>query len=391
MKKKILFVIWSFTAGGGAEKILANICNNMDESKYEISILEIENFDIRREFVKDNIKVLKPISRINNKTYFCKRSKLMQIIIKIRTKILKLMLYNTPKMLRKIILKEKYDIEIAFNYYMPSIFVAASSNKTRKVAWVHSSIEDLNYMESEDKTIKRKYLRQKEAFKNIDNIVAISNRTRKSIIDIYPEYENKIININNGFDFNLIRELSLEEVKYRKSKSLIVAVGRLVEQKNFNLLIDVAKILNESMIECEILIFGEGEQREMLDERIKELNLESMVKLMGYIKNPYPYMREADVFCLTSLAEGFPTVVAESLALDCPFVSTRVAGVDELSGNGKCGFVVENKKESIANALINIIESKELRKSMAKNCKDIISKYTIKNQIENIEKMIQEL
>lgn len=391
MKKKILFVIWSFTAGGGAEKILANICNNMDESKYEISILEMENFDVRKEFVKDNIKVLKPISRINNKTYFSKKSKFMQIVSRIRIKILKLMLYNTPKILRKIILKEKYDIEIAFNYYMPSIFVAASSDKIKKVTWVHSSIEDLNYIENEDKSIKRKYLRQKEAFKNMNKIVAISNRTRKSILDIYPEYENKIISINNGFDFNLIRKLSLEEVKYKKSKSLIVAVGRLVEQKNFNLLIDVAKILNERMVECEILILGDGEQREMLDKKIKELNLKKMVKLMGYIKNPYPYMREADVFCLTSLAEGFPTVIAESLALDCPFVSTRVAGVDELSGYGKCGIVVENKKESIANALINIIENEELKKSMAKNCKNIINQYTIKNQIENIEKMIQEL
>lgn len=391
MKKKILFVIWSFTAGGGAEKILANICNNMDESKYEISILEMENFDVRKEFVKDNIKVLKPISRINNKTYFSKKSKFMQIVSRIRIKILKLMLYNTPKILRKIILKEKYDIEIAFNYYMPSIFVAASSDKIKKVTWVHSSIEDLNYIENEDKSIKRKYLRQKEAFKNMNKIVAISNRTRKSILDIYPEYENKIISINNGFDFNLIRKLSLEEVKYKKSKSLIVAVGRLVEQKNFNLLIDVAKILNERMVECEILILGDGEQRDMLDKKIKELNLKKMVKLMGYIKNPYPYMREADVFCLTSLAEGFPTVIAESLALDCPFVSTRVAGVDELSGYGKCGIVVENKKESIANALINIIENEELKKSMAKNCKNIINQYTIKNQIENIEKMIQEL
>lgn len=391
MKKKILFVIWSFTAGGGAEKILANICNNMDETKYEISILEMENFDVRKEFVKDNIKVLKPISRINNKTYFSKKSKFMQIVSRIRIKILKLMLYNTPKILRKIILKEKYDIEIAFNYYMPSIFVAASSDKIKKVTWVHSSIEDLNYIENEDKSIKRKYLRQKEAFKNMNKIVAISNRTRKSILDIYPEYENKIISINNGFDFNLIRKLSLEEVKYKKSKSLIVAVGRLVEQKNFNLLIDVAKILNERMVECEILILGDGEQREMLDKKIKELNLKKMVKLMGYIKNPYPYMREADVFCLTSLAEGFPTVIAESLALDCPFVSTRVAGVDELSGYGKCGIVVENKKESIANALINIIENEELKKSMAKNCKNIINQYTIKNQIENIEKMIQEL
>lgn len=391
MKKKILFVIWSFTAGGGAEKILANICNNMDETKYEISILEMENFDVRKEFVKDNIKVLKPISRINNKTYFSKKSKFMQIVSRIRIKILKLMLYNTSKILRKIILKEKYDIEIAFNYYMPSIFVAASSDKIKKVTWVHSSIEDLNYIENEDKSIKRKYLRQKEAFKNMNKIVAISNRTRKSILDIYPEYENKIISINNGFDFNLIRKLSLEEVKYKKSKSLIVAVGRLVEQKNFNLLIDVAKILNERMVECEILILGDGEQREMLDKKIKELNLKKMVKLMGYIKNPYPYMREADVFCLTSLAEGFPTVIAESLALDCPFVSTRVAGVNELSGYGKCGIVVENKKESIANALINIIENEELKKSMAKNCKNIINQYTIKNQIENIEKMIHEL
>ena len=389
MKKKVLFVIWSFTAGGGAEKILANICNNIDINKYEIDILEIENFDIKKEHVSNAINILKPLSIVNNKKYFEKKNILVKFLIRLKNKIIKIMLYSCPKILRKIILNRKYDIEVAFNYYMPSIFVA-SSNKSKKICWVHSSIEDLDYHINNNYTTKLRYINQKKAFNKMDNIVAISNKTRRSIINLYPEVNSKIVNINNGFDFDTIRNLSEEKIGWINERVTIIAIGRLVEQKNFSLLIDAAEILRSKNVDFEMLIIGEGYQRELLNMKISKLKMDNYIKLIGYVNNPYPYLKKSDVICLTSIAEGFPTVIAEALILGCPFVATNVAGIEELSDGGKCGIIVETTKESIANGLETIILDNEMRKKMSSNCFNTIKRYTIDEQINKINKVFEE-
>ncbi|EOU1110683.1 glycosyltransferase [Clostridium perfringens] len=381
MKKKILFVIWSFSAGGGAERILANIANNLDESKYEISILEFENFNIRKEEINKNIKVLDPIL----KSYYRDKK-----IKNIYYKLIYFLAKNKPYIIRKFFIKDNYDVEISFNYMIPSFIVSTKKN-AKKLCWVHSSIEDLDYRNDLDKKeiVKKMNLNQKKAFENIDNIIPISNATEKSIENLYPDFKDKIIKIYNGYEFEKILTFKDEKIKFNKENQyILIAVGRLVKQKNFLFLIDVAKKLKEKNVDFKLLIIGEGEEREKIEEKIKKYNLYNNVELLGYINNPYPYFKKADLFCLTSEAEGFPTVIVESMILGCPFVSTKVAGVDELSSNNECGIVLESDANIISDKIKELLNDSDLRKKMSLNCVKKAREYSLERQIKNIERLI---
>lgn len=381
MKKKILFVIWSFSAGGGAERILSNIVNNLDKNKYEISILEFENFTIRKEIVNENINILNPIL----KSYYRENS-----LKRIYYKLIYFLVKHKPQIIRKFFIKDKYDIEIAFNYMIPS-FIVSTGKSAKKLCWVHSSIEDLDYKEiiNDRNKVEKMNLKQKKSFEKIDNIIAISNVTQKSILDLYPNFKDKIKKIYNGYEFNKILSLKEEIVDFNKSKKyLLVAIGRLVKQKNFLLLIEVANKLKEKNIDFELIIIGEGEQKEKIEEKINKYDLCNNVKLLGYINNPYPYLKKADLFCLTSEAEGFPTVIVESMILGCPFVSTKVAGVDELSSNNECGIVLESDANIISDKIKELLNDSDLRKKMSLNCVKKAREYSLERQIKNIERLI---
>lgn len=383
MKKKLLFIIWSFTAGGGAEKILANVVNNLDMDRYEISILEFSNFNIKNEYVKENINIINPI--INVRVY---ESKLLTIINNIKNKLIYLMVRNYPKIIRWIYIKEDYDIEVAFNYGTPSFLVAHKQNG-KKICWVHSSIEDLDY--KNDKKIKKKYKRQKKAFSKMDNIVAISSRTQESIKYLYPEVKDKVFKIYNGYNFQEILDKSKENISsIDKNKIVLIAIGRLVQQKNFSLLIDAAYEIKKQKLDFVLYILGEGNQKGLLIEKIEKYKLNDYVKMVGYVDNPYPYIKNADLFCMTSESEGFPTVLIESMIIGCPFVSTNVAGADELAMNGECGIITQSNAKSISNEIINLVRDKERLKLMSQNAKIKASEYSLRVQNNKIEQILRD-
>lgn len=390
MKKKVLFTIWSFTAGGGAERVLANIVNNLDYEKYEISILEFANFTIKKEWVRDDIRILEPVIKYKTKSELAETSFWSKVTLQIKSSLYNRMIYYTPSILRKIFIKDKYDIEVAFNYLLPT-FLVSNDKESRKFAWFHGSVEDLDYKSDENKkTILesfKKYYFQKQSLNKFENIIAISNRTYNSILKSYPYIEEKLIKIYNGFDFSNIDSKSKDEISIDIKGNLILAAGRLDKNKNFSLLVKAAEILKKDEVEFILIILGEGDERERLESLIRELSLEDNVKLLGFTENPYPYMKKADVFCLTSLSEGFPTVIVEAMTLGCPFVATNVAGIEELSNGGICGIAVDYKADEIAEGIKSLIFDSSLRGRMSKNCIERAKEFSLEKQIQNIEKL----
>ena len=202
-KKKILFFLWSFSLGGGAEKILSTIVNNLDREKYDIDIIEIEHFDKGYEPVNDNIKILKSWQDY-------RQSKIKRAILwRIRK--------FFPNLVRKIMVKEKYDIEISFTIINPP-FEFSRDDSVKKIAWIHGSIEDF-MNDSQKRNNHRKHLEV------VDKIISVSEKTKESIISVYPEYEDKVLTIYNGYDFDSILEklsnvngISEEEWMTREAK-----------------------------------------------------------------------------------------------------------------------------------------------------------------------------
>lgn len=367
MKKKLLFIIWSFSYGGGAEKILSNIVNNLDKNKYEIDVLEYYYIGIKKEKINDNINLLPPILNVKDRSIFNK----------IKNKIISFMITRYPKLIRKMYLNKTYDVEIAFNYMIPTFLLNEKSGK--KISWMHGAIYDL-------KENKKNFKLQKKALKKVDNIVSISKKTYNSIINVFPEYKNKLSIIHNGYEFSEIEKMAKGK---NNNKVDLLFCGRLDKNKNPIKMLNILKIIKEKGYDYKLGFLGTGELLGIVKNYIENNNLEHNVCIFGYSNNPYSYMNNSKLICMTSYSEGFPTVIIEGMTLGKPFVTTSVAGVDEMYDNGKCGFIIDDD-EKYANKIIEILSEKKKYEQMSRHCKSYVKKFSIENQIQKLEELINE-
>ncbi len=366
-KKKLLFIIWSYTYGGGAEAILTNLVNKLDPLKYDIDIIEYWHANIKTEETNKNIHILKPIIDST------KDNHLKMLIVKI-------LLEHFPSILRKIYLTKEYDYEIAFNMLIPTFFL---NKKGKTIAWIHSDIYNLE-------NNKYQYHLQKRAFKYVNKIVAISENTYNSIVQLYPEYKDKTLIINNSFDFTKIAEKVKEKADIKKTKFTFLYAGRLEERKNPFYLIDIVKALKKETSDFEVWMIGHGELEKALKEKIKENKLEPYLKLLGFKTNPYPYIAISDAIIMTSLSEGFPTIIAEGLYLSKPFITSPVGGSSELSNNGKCGIIAHNQKEFVM-GMQKLIKDKKYYRKLSSSGKKHISQFTSQRQILKFEALLKSI
>ena len=366
-KKKILFIIWSFTYGGGAEKILANIINNLDKEKYEIDVIEYWHSNINNEKVNDNINILPPIIDSNNDN-------------KIKKLFYKILLEHFPNALRKKYIKKKYDIEISFNYMIPT-FLLSHSAKT--IAWVHGDVYDL--LDN-----KKNYRLQNNSFKDVNKIVAISDNTYESLEKVFPQYTDKLILINNGFNIEKIIKKAYEEEIPKEDKKILLYINRFDENKNPLFVLDVAKKLVDRGYDFKLEYLGRGELEEKIKNRITELELNEYVEILGFKSNPYPYIKRSSIVLGCSKSEGFPTIFIEAIALGKPFVTTNVGGAKEISDNEKCGLIA-NDLEDYRNKVMALLDDEKKYNEFSKYGLKHSKKFDINSQIKKIEKLINEM
>lgn len=145
------------------------------------------------------------------------------------------------------------------------------------------------------------------------------------------------------------------EHKWLQEKSIpvVLAAGHLQHRKGFDVLIQAFYHV-KSQKEARLIIIGEGDQRETLTELIQKYELEDHVNLHGFVDNPYAYMKQADLFVLSSRFEGLPTVIIEAMACGCPVVSTDCpSGPREILNHGEYGKLVPvENPEALAEAIL---------------------------------------
>ena len=332
--KKILFVMHNLT-GGGAEKVLVDLLNNIDKSKFNITLLLFEKKGVYLENIPEQIKVISI------------KEKLKIVPIKIITKLIKYF----PRILYSIVIKEKYDTEIAFMEGLVTNFVGNSTNKkSRKIAWVHIDLFKQHWT-------KNMFLpkKEKECYDKFNEIIFVSNDAKNAFSKLFPINKvNKRVIYNPIISSYIIEKSNEKFIKYEDLT--IISVGRLNHQKGYDRLIKIHSELVEEYPH-KLLILGEGEDKYKLEEMIDKLGVNKTVELKGFVKNPYPYIKAADLFVSSSRAEGYSLAVAESIVLGKTIISTNTTGPRELLDNGKYGILCEESyegiKESIKSVLIN--------------------------------------
>lgn len=161
-----------------------------------------------------------------------------------------------------------------------------------------------------------------------DYVVAVSESIRNDLIQNFGVKAKKVVTIYNGYMLEKMNELAEENLSERElewflpGKKHIVTVGRLDRQKGQANLIRAFRKIKETCQDIQLIILGEGDLREKLEELIREMKLEDSIKLCGFVENPYKFVKKCDLFVLPSLFEGFPNTLAESICLGIPVVAT---------------------------------------------------------------------
>lgn len=376
--KRILFVINSLP-GGGAEKVLYDILRKIDKQKYNIEIFLINNEGIYIDKIKNlGVKIDYLFPKRKDKVNFVLYRKIKSCILLIK----KFLYLRFPRLVYK--LKHKrYDIEIAFLEGNPTLFLGNRKTTALKIAWVHNDLEKHRVLSKKN---------EKKAYSKMNKIICVSNDSKKSVENLYPELQENIEVIYNPIPKEEILSKSLEiENIYSKKKINIVTVGRLNVQKGYDVLLKAHKELLKEGLDYNLYILGEGEERKKLEKYIKENNIEKNTFLLGFKENPYPYIKQANIFISSSRYEGYSLVVAEALCLEKPVIATKCVGPIELLNNGKYGLLAEVENiDSLKEKMKKLILDEELRIKYSELSRERAKIFDIEKTMKEIERLLDE-
>lgn len=348
MKKKIMFFI-NTLAGGGAERVLANLLQMLDYKKYDITLITVIG--------GENLKKIPP--EVNVRQIVKSKNKLSTLMIKI--------LYNIPKKwFASLFLRGEFDVEIAYLEGFPTRVLATKKSKcnTKKIAFIHSKITKEN-MDILDCPNTKTCLNEYNTF---SNVCFVSNDSKDCFESEVGTLTNSMV-LYNVVNCEEIKDLSKmpTDISYTTKGIKFIAVGRLTEIKGFERLLRVVNELKD-LYDFELWILGQGHLYEKLNDYIVQNGL-SNVHLLGYHNNPYAYMKQADYLVCSSFSEGYSTVAIESLILGVPVITTDCSGMNEILKTNKYGYIVENSEIGIKNGLEYILKEQETVANITTNAR----------------------
>lgn len=391
MSKKILIVNDEMVVGGVARVLNNLLMTLVKATDYEIDLLVLHKHGQMLDGVPKEVRVLegtKFFSVIDLPLGQLIKSKNIMLILRKLYLVLLMktgLIGNKIKRERQKMNLSSYDVEIAFKEGFCTIFVA-NGNNPKKVNWVHLDYKVQNFSSNYMPLLKK-------TLKLMDEQVAVSKVAAASYQEVF-ELAEPVKVIHNIIQEGLIKEKYEMEIKeskatfFKQDLLTFISVGRLVNQKGYDRLLEIHHRLIKEGLLHNIMIIGNGDDEVSLRQKIKEYQVEDTFKLIGYRENPFPYFKLADCFLLPSRYEGLPTVVFESLLCETPVLATKVAGIEEQLKSYEYGIVVDNDENSFYNGMKEIINNPEQLKLM----KDHLKTYHYHNDqiIEQIKEIVED-
>ncbi|MGN1157489.1 MAG: glycosyltransferase [Agathobacter sp.] len=336
---KILFLIHDL-GQGGAEKVLVNLVNNMDQSKFDISVLALFGGGVNEQFLSPNIKYRTIFSRtVPGNSHFMK--------------------LLSPEKLHEMYVKDHFDIEISFLEGPSARIVSGCQDKeTKLVSWVH--VEQRN----KEKTSKafRNIREMQDCYMRFDQTVCVSETVKQDFCSIVP-VKNAIV-LYNTIESKKICKLcdeKIEGISFPDKEIKLCGVGTIKKSKGFDRLLRIHLRLIQEGYSIHTYILGEGPEKKSLEEFVVIHEISDSVTFLGYQINPYKYLKKCDLFVCTSYAEGFSTAATESLIVGTPVCTVEVSGMKEMLGeNNEYGVIVPNDEESLYLGIKGLLDSSDM-------------------------------
>ena len=367
--KKVLFVIDSLHCAG-AEKSLTTLLSLLNYSKYDVDLQLFGYGGALEELVPKEVNILKPMEYIKFSSLSTKNAvikslknmnfKMLSSRLKFSLAIRKNNYSNAQKAriywqkVSNVIEKnnKEYDIAISYAQGVPTFYVAEKVCAKKKLAWVNVSYK----LEDEDRVF------QEQFYDKYNKIVAVSDSAKKIFLETFPKYTDKLEIIYDINDADFIKKMSDQGQSYNDNYTglRILTIGRLANQKGYDMALEACKILKEKGIEFKWYSLGIGPLKEEIEKYINENNLENNFKLLGVKSNPYPFIKDCDIYVQTSRFEGFGIAIAEARMLNKPVVTTRFDAVYNQMKDRKNGLVVDMNSQGIVNGILELINNKKL-------------------------------
>ncbi|WP_267531679.1 glycosyltransferase [Acinetobacter oleivorans] len=361
--KKVAFFMRS-AQGGGAERVMISVANSFLEKGYDVDFIFVH---AEGPFIKE---IHKNINIIDLKS---KRA-----------------IYSLFKFYFYLLKNKPNTLISALNYInLIAIFSCffIVFNRPKVIVTEHGTLSAVTKdLEGTGKIVPKL---MKLLYPYAQKIVCVSNGVADDLADQLNIDRENINTIYNPIDFEYInnkKDLPLIHPWVGTDIPIILGAGRLVDVKNFPLLIN-AFLKVRAKVNCRLVIIGEGEKRKDLELLITASPFPDDILLYGFTDNPYQWMKAAKVFVLSSNTEGLPTVLIEALACGVKVISTDCPyGPREILDNGRYGVLVEvGNIDELASTIVN-----SLTDNMQNSCRISFDKYRLESVFENYEKIISD-
>ncbi|OXM85220.1 glycosyltransferase [Paenibacillus rigui] len=396
MKIKLLFVMNKLTCGG-AEKALISMLETIDYSRYDVDLFLFKHEGV---FLGKLPKPVRLLPEPDQYKYFdmpVKRA-LTELLGKGK---LQIALYRLIlgwmaktekngavieqklwKYMSKAIAKlpQEYDAAIGYQEKNPIYFCVDHVRAKTKIGWIHTDYSKLGIDPS----------RESPYFGELDYIVTVSDPLVDILRTMFPQYSGKLKCVHNIISSNVVRELSLEPVDFQPgnaSSVSVISVGRLAKEKGLEISLDAIDILVKKGYDIRWYVIGEGNLRTELETGIKNKKLEDRVTLLGLKENPYPYIRQSDIYIQTSRYEGRSISIEEAKILGKPIVITNFDTASNHIRHESNGLIARMDAESVASQLERMIQEEALQRQFTANLKK--EDFGTEDEIDKFYQLVQ--
>ncbi len=367
---KILFLMPNL-GHGGAERVLVNLVNNMNKSRFDVTVRTLFDVGVNRKYLNKDVHYVPGF-----KYYFPGNSHFLKLF--------------SSRSLYRFFTKEKYDIVVSYLEGPTARVVSGCKDKDVKtVAWIHTA-----FTSKERSCIGFRGAKEAEkGYLSYSKIIAVSQDIKNIMCGMYPGLKDIQVLYNTN-ETEKIRLLSqeCEGVPFEKDVVTVCTSGRLIPVKGFDRLLNVHKRLLDEGIAHKIYILGAGDMQKELKKKISEFGVGDSFILLGFCDNPYKYVSKCDLYVCSSRREGFSTAVTESLIVGTPVVSTDCSGARELLGeNNEYGIVTENSEDGIYEGMKKMLSDPELLAHYKKQAAIRGTFFSREKTVKAVEEMFENL